>query len=159
MSRGLSAKILSMQRLLPLLLLAAGCGGSSSSAPPAPPPRTEPERVVVQHVLISFAGTKTPATRKKEEAEALAKSLLDRARAGEDFDKMMKQHSDDPGPGIYALANYDARPGGPAGEFSRSQMVAAFGRVGFSLEVGQFGLAGYDPRESPFGWHLIKRLK
>jgi parvulin-like peptidyl-prolyl isomerase len=137
--------------------LSAGC--SSAPAPAGPPPRVEPERVVVQHVLVSFAGTRTKATRKKEEAEALAKSLLDRARKGEDFDALMKQYSDDTGPGIYALANYDARPGGPAGEFSRTQMVAAFGRVGFALEVGQVGLAGFDPRESPFGWHLIKRLK
>lgn len=40
----------------------------------------------------------------------------------------------------------------------RAAMVPAFGDVGFSLEVGEVGLAGYDEKASPFGWHVIKRL-
>lgn len=40
----------------------------------------------------------------------------------------------------------------------RAAMVPAFGDVGFALEVGEVGLAGYDEKASPFGWHVIKRL-
>jgi parvulin-like peptidyl-prolyl isomerase len=45
------------------------------------------------------------------------------------------------------------------GERARDRMVAAFGNVGFKLEVGGIGMAAFDSRESPFGWHVIKRLK
>lgn len=38
-------------------------------------------------------------------------------------------------------------------------MVGAFGNVGFPLKVGEVGLAEYDPTESKYGWHIIKRLK
>lgn len=40
----------------------------------------------------------------------------------------------------------------------RAAMVPAFGDVGFGLEVGEVGIAGYDEKTSPFGWHVIKRL-
>jgi hypothetical protein len=136
-----------------LLLLAAGCAG----APDGPPPKTEPDRIVVQHLLVSFAGTRTKATRSKADAEALARSLLDRAKRGEDFDALVKQFTDDSHPGVYAVANLWLPPA--EGEMARDRLAAAFGNVGFKLEVGGIGMAAYDPRESPFGWHVIKRLK
>ena len=43
--------------------------------------------------------------------------------------------------------------------FPRSRMVGAFGDVGFPLEVGEIGLANYDPDTSKYGWHIIKRIK
>jgi len=146
-----------MKRFAAVLLL-AGCS-SAPSASPAPSSNREPDRIVVQHVLISFGGAGTKATRTKAEAEALATALLDRARKGEDFDAMVKQYSDDSGSGTYAMANFDAPPGGPADEHLRSRMITAFGNVGFKLEIGGFGLTPFSPRESPYGWHLIKRLK
>ena len=42
---------------------------------------------------------------------------------------------------------------------SREQMVPAFGDVGFGLKVGEIGLAPFDPKTSPFGIHVIKRLQ
>ncbi|MFT5049926.1 MAG: peptidyl-prolyl cis-trans isomerase B (cyclophilin B) [Chlamydiales bacterium] len=42
---------------------------------------------------------------------------------------------------------------------TREQMVPAFGDVGFLLEVGEVGLAPFDPAKSPYGWHVIKRLE
>ena len=39
----------------------------------------------------------------------------------------------------------------------REQMVSAFGDVAFGLEVGEVGMAAYDPSSSPFGWHIILR--
>ena len=75
----------------------------------------EPEKVIIQHVLVSFAGTPTQATRSKEEAAGLAQSLLERARAGEDLGSMAREHSDDPvsdddpTPGVYRLLNTGVR--------------------------------------------------
>ena len=40
----------------------------------------------------------------------------------------------------------------------RAAMVPAFGDVGFGLEVGEVGVAAFDEKASPFGWHVIKRL-
>jgi parvulin-like peptidyl-prolyl isomerase len=45
------------------------------------------------------------------------------------------------------------------GEYPREGMVPAFGNVGFALNVGEIGIADFDPQTSPFGWHIIKRLK
>jgi len=130
------------------------------SKPPVPPAanRPEPEHITVAHVLISFAGTRTEAKRSKAEAEKLAGDVLARAKKGEDFDKLMKDLSDDPGGGVYMMANRGARKGNPD-EFMRDEMVPAFGDVGFRLDVGAIAMSDYDAKKSPFGWHIIKRLK
>jgi parvulin-like peptidyl-prolyl isomerase len=117
---------------------------------------SEPERITLQHILISFAGTQTEATRSKAEAETLAKKVVERVKK-EDFTAVMKELSDDPGPGVYSLANRGVRE--QRGEYPRDGMVPAFGNVGFGLAVGGVGLADYDASASPFGWHVIKRLK
>ena len=122
------------------------------------PATPEPDRITVQHILISFAGAETDATRSKAEAETLAHATLERVQKGEEFHRVMKELSDDPGPGIYGMCNRGKRPASPD-EYERDGMVPAFGNVGFTLGVGEIGLAPYDPRSSPFGWHLIKRLK
>lgn len=117
----------------------------------------EPQHIQVAHVLIAFAGTGTEATRTKEEAAKLAGEILARAKKGEDFAKLAAENSDDTGGGVYGMANKGLRPAG--GEYGREQMVAAFGDVGFKLEVGGIGMSDFDPRTSPFGWHIIKRVK
>lgn len=118
----------------------------------------EPERITLQHILISFAGTQTDATRTKAEAATLAKQVVERVKKGEDFTKVMKELSDDPGPGVYSLFNRTAKQQA-RDEYPRDGMVPAFGNVGFALEVNGIGLADFDAAASPFGWHVIKRLK
>jgi hypothetical protein len=159
-----------MKKLLIMALLVAGCDSGSkppsteplpvSTPPPTPaaPPKAEPEHILVQHVLISFAGAspRIPQKRSKQEAEALAKDVFERARKGEPFDRLMGQ-SDDTGPGQYGISNHGISPG--QGEFQRKGMVPAFGNVGFQLGLGDVGLAGYHPTDSPYGWHIIKRVK
>ena len=153
-----------MKGLYSALLVAAlaGCGGSAPEAPtekkPMPTPAPEPDRITVQHILVSFAGTRTDATRSKAEAEALAGKTLARVQKGEDFGQVMKELSDDPGPGIYSMCNNGQAPRS-ADEYPRKGMVPAFGNVGFKLAVGEIGMAPFDPGASPFGWHIIKRLK
>ena len=151
-----------------LLVLAWGCGGGPEPQPvsrPAPKPESipeapvvEPDHITVAHVLISFAGTRTEAKRSKAEAQKLAADVLARAKKGEDFDKLMKDLSDDPGGGVYMMSNRGVRKTHPD-EFNRDDMVGAFGDVGFKLGVGGIGMSEYDARKSPFGWHIIKRLK
>jgi len=151
-----------------LLVLAWGCGVGAGPQPeaksaPKPEPKpeapfVEPEHITVAHVLISFAGTRTEAKRSKAEAQNLAADVLARAKKGEDFDKLMKDLSDDPGGGVYMMSNRGVRKVNPD-EFNRDDMVAAFGDVGFRLGVGGIGMSDYGARKSPFGWHIIKRLK
>ena len=119
----------------------------------------EPERIVVQHVLISFEG-KIPGkeiTRSKKEAKALAEELLQRATGGEEFDALVKEYTDDTYPGIYKMANLKV-PVLPE-EKARTDLVAKFGDVAFRLEVGEVGLASFNSYTSPYGWHIIKRLE
>jgi len=124
-----------------------------------------PEHISVQHVLIGFKDAvgfqgNAPgkaATRTQDEAKTLAYALLAKAKAGEDFDKMVVENTDDSPPGIYGMSNTGATPA--AGEYPREGMVPAFGNVGFTLDVGGIGIADYDPATSPYGWHIIKRVK
>jgi hypothetical protein len=122
-------------------------------------PATTPEHVQVQHILIGFVGSVSgkPITRTKEEAKVLAYQILERARKGEDFDGLVRTYTDDSPPGVYGMSNIGIAPG--PGEYKRDGMVPAFGNVGFEISVGNIGIADYDPTASPFGWHIIKRLK
>lgn len=151
-----------------LLVLGLGCGGGAEPKTPpkidvkpdAPVPvvKAEPEHIQVAHILISFAGTKTAAKRSKADAEKLANDVLARVKKGEDFDKLMKDLSDDPGAGVYMLCNNGVKKNNPD-EYPRSGMVPAFGDVGFKLDVGGVGMSTFDAEKSPYGWHIIKRLK
>ena len=120
-----------------------------------------PERVTVQHILISFRGaaTKSPAPRSMEEAAKLAAELLERSRGGDDFGELVKEHSSDPVPGVYQLVNFTVEADDDIEEVQRGALVQAFGDVAFSLEVDEVGLAEYHSIRSPSGWHIIKRLK
>jgi parvulin-like peptidyl-prolyl isomerase len=119
----------------------------------------EPEHIQVQHLLIGFSGSVPgkPIRRTQEEARTLATDLLQQAQAGANFDDLIRKHTDDSPPGIYGMSNKGVTPG--AGEYPRTGMVPAFGDVGFILNVGEYGLADFNPRTSPYGWHIIKRLK
>lgn len=133
---------------------------TSEAAPaPAAPAVAAADHIKLQHILIAFAG-KVPGkniTRSETEARQLAEEILARAKGGEDFDALVRTYTDDAHPGIYGLSNSGVEPA--PGEFSRDRMVPAFGEVGFSLAPGEIGLAVYDTRKSPYGWHIIKRLE
>ena len=96
-------KGLSMALLVALALsLAAPAALASKSE--------EPEVVTVQHILIGFKrsvrGKKLDRTRK--EARALAMKLFQRAEAGEEFDPLVKEYTNDSHPGIMRLTNEGA---------------------------------------------------
>lgn len=128
----------------------------------ATPRQAEPERIAVQHILIAFRGSlpgDNKVTRSMGEAEKLALQIFERAKAGEDFGAMVKTYTNDSYPGIYKMTNTGVEPDRSKQEYARARMVKAFGDVGFSLAVGDVGLAVYDPATSKYGWHIIKRLE
>lgn len=142
-------------------------GSVENQAPPAPAVNTEekeeqkeePRYITVQHILVGFRGS-VPGkniTRTREEAQTLAEDLLRRAKAGEDFDALVREHTDDRPPGIYKMSNHGVPA--PTGGYARGRMVPAFGDVGFPLDVGGIGMAAYDANRSPYGWHIIKRTE
>ncbi len=151
-----------------LLALGLALGAQAAADEPgaskpgsSPTPRSqEPPRVVVQHILVSFSGKLPGKTinRTQDEARALAGEILERARQGEDFDALVKQYTDDQAPGIYKLYNRGRTPV-DRDEYARTGMVPCFGDLSFKLAPGEIGVCEYDKMRSPFGWHIIKRLK
>ncbi len=125
----------------------------------------QPQHITVQHILIGFKdaagfqGSAPPkaAARTEADAKTLAYQVLDMAKKGQDYDQLVTQYTDDQAPGIYKMSNSGVAPLS-ADEASRDRMVPAFGNVGFTLQVGEIGIADYDPATSPYGWHIIKRV-
>lgn len=120
-------------------------------------PEHDVQKVEIQNILVSFAGS--PAgegvTRVRPDAETLAAELYARIVDGEDMGDLMREYSDDPGAGIYTLSNGQTLPG----EQPRGTTVALVADVAWRLEVGEVGVAPYDPKRCPFGWHVVKRLR
>jgi len=145
--------------LAPMLLMATAATAAMAAETPQTAPAAEPEHIQVQHILIGFIGS-VPGKdikRTQEDAKKLGYELLERAKKGEDFDALVKQYTDDSHPGIYGMSNKGVPPA--SGEFPRTQMVGAFGNVGFTLKVGDVGIADFDKQTSPHGYHIIKRVK
>ena len=92
-----------------------------------------------RHILIRTDSTVTP-----DSARAVIEGLRARVLAGESFEDLAREYSQDPGSG--------AR-GGDLGTFGRGQMVPPFEAAAFALEaVGDVS----EPVESRFGVHLIQ---
>lgn len=99
------------------------------------------EQVKASHILIRVDEDADEATRNKK--RELAEKVLKDARAGKDFAKLARTHSDDAG---------SASRGGELGYFSRGAMVAPFEKAAFALKPGEIS----DIVETPFGFHIIK---
>jgi len=105
----------------------------------------EPEMVRASHILLSTRDQTTGvelAPDKKEAKRKLAEELLKRARGGEDFAKLAKEYSDDPG----------SKDKGGEYKFPRGQMVPEFESAAFSLGTNQIS----DLVTTQFGYHIIK---
>jgi len=91
----------------------------------------------VRHILISTE------QRKPEDALKLAKDLTARLKKGEDFAKLAKEYTDDPGSkesgGLYADADV-------------SQWVPEFKQAALTLPIGQIS----DPVKTDYGYHVMK---
>jgi parvulin-like peptidyl-prolyl isomerase len=114
----------------------------------------EPEMVHVSHILIS---TQDPATRsdlpddKKTAKRKLAEDILKRAKAGEDWGKLVKEYSEDPGSkdkgGEYTFARASVDP--------QRAMVPEFENAAFALNTNQIS----DIVTTSYGYHIIKLLE
>lgn len=99
------------------------------------------EQREAQHILITIDA-------KVKAADALKKiqDIEKRARAGEDFAKLAKEFSQDPG---------SVATGGDLGFASRGQFVPEFEKTLFSLKEGEISA----PVKTQYGYHLIKLNK
>lgn len=113
-------------------------------------PEQPDESISIQHILIGFQGAPRMdrVTRSKGEARGLTLKVYAEAINGGDFDELVKKYTDDSAPGIY-----------PMTKATRAGKVQGFGDVGFRLKVGEIGVSPWDAKKSPFGWHIIKRVK
>ena len=107
------------------------------------------EEISAQHLLVMYSGSKSAPRsikRTRDEARARASEALDAIKRGQDFDKVVSAYTDEPG---------GAARRGALGKFSRDRMVKAFSDAAFALEVGEIS----PVIESPFGFHVIRRLE
>ncbi len=105
----------------------------------------QPEMVRASHILLSTRSPDTNAELSDDQKAAkhkLAEDLLKRARAGEDFAKLAKQYSEDPG----------SKDNGGEYQFPRGKMVPAFETAAFSLKTNEVS----DIVTTQFGYHIIK---
>jgi parvulin-like peptidyl-prolyl isomerase len=108
-----------------------------------------PSEIAARHLLVSYQGAlraSPSVTRSKAEAQTRATEALTRAKAGEDFEALVKEFSDEPGAG---------ERGGSLGRFGRGMMVPAFEKAAFKLAPKEIS----DLIETPFGFHVIQRTE
>lgn len=99
------------------------------------------QEVRARHILLRLPADATPQQR--DSVMKAAQALRDRARAGEDFAKLARENSQEPGAD---------QSGGDLNYFGRGAMVQPFEEAAFALEVGEIS----DVVETPFGFHVIK---
>lgn len=107
-----------------------------------------PELLRAAHILLS---TTDPRTRReisddnKRRKRLIAEKLLERAKKGEDFAKLVREFSEDPG----------SKNNGGEYVFPRGRMVPQFEAAAFALRAGEIS----DIVETKFGYHIIKSLE
>ncbi|MCB9495921.1 MAG: peptidylprolyl isomerase [Fibrobacteria bacterium] len=119
------------------------------------PPRSEVDAYFAAHpdsffVPRDIAKTpyvhivRRPSHADSVEVKSFADTLVVRIKAGESFDTLAKDYSEDPG----SAAQY----GRLGGLQRRTQWVPVFSNAVATLEVGQMS----EPVQSSFGWHIIR---
>jgi len=104
-----------------------------------------PEQVRASHILIKtdLSDPNSDPNTVKAAAKAKAEDLLKQVKEGADFAELAKANSGCP----------SAAQGGDLNFFRKGQMVPAFDKVAFALEVGK---VHDEVVETQFGYHVIK---
>jgi peptidyl-prolyl cis-trans isomerase C len=105
----------------------------------------QPEMVRASHVLIATRDltlNQEFSAEKKAEKKKLAADVQKRAKGGEDFAKLAKLYSDDPG----------SKDNGGEYTFPRGQMVPEFETAAFTLGTNEVS----EVITTQFGYHVIK---
>ncbi len=102
-------------------------------------------KITVKHILISFGDENTDdaTDEMKAEAKKKAEEVLEKVKAGEDFDKLVEEYNDDPGATSEGYTFAD-----------NGEMVQEFADASFALKVGETS----ELVETPYGYHIIKRI-
>jgi len=98
-----------------------------------------PATVTLKQVVIAAK----PSADARLMAEEEAARALSRARSGEDFARLAREFSDDPG---------TRERGGELGWVGKGDLVPEFERALFAMKAGEVS----DVVETPFGFHIIK---
>lgn len=106
------------------------------------------KKIDASHILLSTTGKDGKPVSEKEKAELKKKAeeIQKKAKDGEDFAKLAKENSQDPG---------SAAKGGNLGEFGKGVMAPAFENAAFALKEGEIS----NVVETQFGFHIIKLNK
>jgi len=97
-------------------------------------------QVRARHILFKLEAEATEE--EEEEVRKRALSVLEKARAGEDFADLAKEYSEGP----------SSEQGGDLGYFSSGQMVKPFEDAAFGMEKGEIS----DLVKTQHGYHIIK---
>ncbi len=97
------------------------------------------ETVDISHILIEVEPSESSQSQTREKIEELKK----RVDAGEDFEKLCREYSEDPG---------SKDRGGELGYIERGDFVPEFEEVAFLLEPGEIS----DIVKTQFGFHIIQ---
>ncbi|HUJ57908.1 MAG TPA: peptidylprolyl isomerase [Kofleriaceae bacterium] len=134
--------------------------------PPPPPDPLESAEVLarpvtpgtayVQHMVVgwkdSLIGQQVPgspaAARSKDDADKIAKDVVTKANAGDDFAKLMAEHSDEPGAKTKA-----PEPTEISDDMKVPDEFEKFKNLAVRLKVGEAGMV-----KTPFGWMVMKRV-
>lgn len=100
-----------------------------------------PEKRDASHILLAVEDDSDDEAKLAE-----ANALIDRINAGESFEDLAKEFSDDPGSGAQ---------GGSLGEFGRGVMVGPFEEAAFAMQENDLSAA----IKSDFGYHIIRLNK
>lgn len=103
-----------------------------------------PEQRDASHILLSLDSDASDS--EAEKVQTQAQELIDRINAGEAFEDLAKEFSDDSG---------SAENGGSLGEFGEGVMVPEFEEAAFALTEGEISA----PVRSDFGVHIIRLNK
>src|SRR5256712_5813002 len=103
-----------------------------------------PRQVKASHVLARVDAEKGGGSETEDKARDKIVEVIRRAKAGDDFAKLAREVSEDPG---------SKDKGGDLGWVSQGDMVPPFEQALFALKKGEISP---EPVRTPFGFHVIK---